>query len=180
MALNISFKSGKAQSEQAARYYQEAAGLLLDSLMPELDEFTYHMDRPLGSTIRLRVWCGQELRDDQLHGLFDRIISVNDAVQLLEDGTPGPHLVPDTLMEWLRVSPPEQDLFCELTVIDPFGIPEERPRLSLGIQHGRTILVSSDRLLFSWLDQDLFGMALAGHGSYLVEVLLGQELRIAS
>jgi hypothetical protein len=40
--------------------------------------------------------------------------------------------------------------------------------------------VSSDRLLFSWLDQDLFGMALAGHGSYLVEVLVDRELRIAS
>ncbi|MEZ4755441.1 MAG: hypothetical protein R2817_01295 [Flavobacteriales bacterium] len=180
MALNISFRSGKAQSEQAASYYQEAAGQVLDCLMPELEEFSYHMDRPLGSTIRLRVWCRQELREDQLHGLFDRIIGVNEAVQSLESGPVDHDMVPDTLAEWLRVNPPEQDLFCELTVIDPFGLPEERPRLSLGIQQGRTILVSSDRLLFSWLDQDLFGLALAGHGSYLVEVIVDHDLRIAS
>jgi hypothetical protein len=180
MALNITFRSGKAQSEQAALYYQEAAAQVLESLMPELEEFSYHMDRPLGSTIHLRVWCKAELREDELHALFDRIISVNEAVQVLEDGTLGPNMVHDTLMEWLHAMPPEQNMFCELTVVDPHGMPEERPRLSLGILQGRTILVSSDRLLYTWLDQDLFGLAISGHGSYLAEVLTGQQLRIAS
>jgi len=180
MALHISYKPGKAQSEQAARYFQESVGTLLDNMMSGLEEHTYVVDGRSGPSLRLRTWSRSELQEGRLHELFDRIVAVRSEVQALERGGIQQDQVHRTVFKWLEVSLHGEDLFVELTIVDPGSGAEERPALSLGLVQGRSVLVSSDRLLFSWLDQDIFGLAIADQGSYLFEVHEDRALRIAS
>ena len=181
MALSISYKPGKAQSEQAARYFQEAVTALLDSMMDGLEERTYRIDGHSGPSLKLRTWSRQELQDAQLHAMFDRIVAVRAEVQSLEQGPVTQDQVGRTISGWLENTLEGLDLFVELTLVHADQPADERPALSLGILRGRGVLVSSDNLLFTWLDQDIFGLAIAEQGSYLVEVQEeDRQLRIAS
>lgn len=181
MAISISYKPGKAQSEQAARYFQEAVTGLLDSMLEGLQEHTYRIDGQNGPSLKLRTWSRQELQDVQLHAMFDRIVAVRSEVQGLERGPLTQDMVGRTITGWLERTLEGMDLFVELTLVHPDQRSDERPALSLGVLRGRSVLVSSDNLLFTWLDQDIFGLAIAEHGSYLVEVQEEDlQLRIAS
>ena len=181
MAISISYKPGKAQSEQAARYFQEAVTGLLDAMLEGLQEHTYRIDGQNGPSLKLRTWSRQELQDAQLHAMFDRIVAVRSEVQGLEQGPLTQDMVGRTVSGWLERTLEGMDLFVELTLMHPDQRSEERPALSLGILRGRSVLVSSDNLLFTWLDQDIFGLAIAEQGSYLVEVQEeDRQLRIAS
>jgi hypothetical protein len=180
MALHVTYKPGKAQSEQAARYFQEAISALLDTMMQDMTEHTYRVDGRSGPSLKLRTWSREPLDDQQLHALFDRIVAVRSDVQRLEKGILTHGQVHHAISSWMEVAMEGEDLFVELTIVDPAEGTEEHPALSLGLVQGRSVLVSSDRLLFTWLDQDIFGLAIAGQGSYLFEVEEDRALRIAS
>lgn len=180
MALHVSYKPGKTQSEQAARYFQECVGMLLDTMMQGLEEHTYVVDGRTGPSLRLRTWSRSELQEVQLHALFDHIVALRSDVRSLEQGETQQDQVHRTVFSWLDAATGLEDIFVELTVVDPTRGEEERPDLSLGLIQGRSVMVSTDRLLFSWLEQDIFGLAIADHGSYLFEVQEDRALRIAS
>jgi hypothetical protein len=43
----------------------------------------------------------------------------------------------------------------------------------MGLYRGRAVLISTDTALFTWLQENVFGLSLAGRGSYLLELLDG-------
>ena len=61
MALRISFKPGKKQSQQAARYFHSAVGGLVEAMIDGLEERSYLISAPRGPSLRLRIWSVEVL-----------------------------------------------------------------------------------------------------------------------
>lgn len=170
MALRISFKPGQEQSRQAARYFQGAVGNLVESLIGGMEERDYRMGGDSGPALHLSVWSKVAPDDAMLHVLVDHILALRADTHALQEAPKDPQRVASTLASWLSPRLEGADLFVELTIEDPGGSAAEQPAFSLGLVRGRCVLVSTDTCLFSWLQEDVFGLTLAGHGSYLVEV----------
>lgn len=175
MALRISFKPGIKQSQQAARYFHGSVLGLVEAMIDGLEERTYRIGSPLGPSLLLRTWCDSHLEEEELHALFDWLLALRKDVHSLNAGPPDPDQVAQVLGNWLAVRMGGADLFVELTVADPVGDLKDHPEFAIGMVRGRSVMVSTDTLLFTWLEEEIFGLSVAGHGSYLVEVAAGNE-----
>ncbi|MBL7964570.1 MAG: hypothetical protein JNM31_12100 [Flavobacteriales bacterium] len=184
MALHISFKPGKRQSLQAARYYHETVGGLVEALIDGLEQKTYTIRAVEGPSIQLRTWCDHALEERELHELFDWLIALRTDIEGLQEGRMNKDHIAGLVGNWLAVRLGGGDLFVELAIVHPEEEENERTELALGIVRGRSVIVSTDALLFTWLAPDVFGLSLAGRGSYLLELADGKGgkvgMRLAS
>jgi hypothetical protein len=170
MALRISFKPGMKQSQQAARYFHDTVGNLVETMIDGLQERSYLIPAERGPSLGLRTWCADPLAEDELHELFEWMLAIRADIQSLRDEPGGPDQLSELVKNWLASRMGGADLFVELSIIHPDTGTVELPEFSLGLMRGRSVMISTDTLLFTWLEQDIFGLTMAGHGSYLLEL----------
>ncbi len=173
MSVRITFKPGIKQAQEAARYFHEAMNGLVEAMIDGLEEHSYLIRSSEGPSLRLRTWNTGELAQEQLHELFEWLIALrNDARDLLEE-PPDATLLKNKVATWLGVHLGGVDMLAELSIAPEGNEAESLPQFTLGLQRGRSVMISTDTLLFTWLEKDIFGLTLAGHGSYLCELEAG-------
>ncbi|MCB0790834.1 MAG: hypothetical protein H6595_11785 [Flavobacteriales bacterium] len=174
MALHISYKPGEQQSLQAARYFHEAVEGLVATMVEGLDRNEYTIPASEGAGLLLRIWSADALDDERLHDLFDRILAVRADLQKLRETPDDPQCVVPIATNWLAEHLGGADLYLELS-LELDGEAAPTPEFSMALMRGRSVMISTDTLFFSWLERDVFGLTLAGHGSYLLEVVEEQQ-----
>lgn len=181
MALHISYEPGEQQAHQAARYFRETVGSLVESIVDGLEERTFRILGDQEGSLRLRIWSAAAPSEEQLHALMDRILSVRADLHQLEERPRDAQDLAPLAANWLSPHLDGADLFAELSVTRVEGA-EPTPEFSMGLYRGRSVLLSTDTVLFTWLQENVFGLSVAGHGSYLLELVDGprQALRKAS
>ena len=170
MPLHISYKPGIKQSQVAARYFQGAVDGLVSNMIEGLGEHDYPIMAEQGSSLRLRVWCARPLLEHELSELFEWLLSLRADIQILHEDPENPQGIATMVASWLDARMGGADLFAELAILPPDGPEEGSIEFVLGMVRGRSVVVSTDKLMFTWLEEDIFGMAVAGLGSYLFEV----------
>ena len=175
MELQISFKSGDRQAQQAARYFNEAVGFLVDTMVEELEQQEFLISGNKDTTLRLRIWSRKSLTEDELHAILDRILIVRNDLVTLQEGPADPQRLAPLATDWLSGHFDGEDLFVELAIADPGSSEDPRPEFSMGLLRGRSVLISTDTVLFTWLQENVFGLTVSGHGSYLLELRDGPE-----
>jgi hypothetical protein len=76
---------------------------------------------------------------------------------------------------WLEYRLGGADLLAEISVVDRETGRVSDPEMMLGVVRGRSVMVSTPHLVFTWLEEDVFGLSVAGFGSYLLELLHGAD-----
>jgi len=175
MALRISFKPGKEQSQCAARYFHDTVGGLVDAMIDGLQERSYRIRSEQGPSLRLRVWSSTELGQEGLHELFEWLLALRADIFALQEEPSSPDHVAPLVANWLSPHLGGAQLFVELSIVRTPDLDEERLEFALGMVRGRCVMISTDTLLFTWLEEGVFGLTLAGHGSYLMEMVDGGE-----
>ncbi len=174
MALHITYKPGEQQSHEAARYFQEAVAPLVEQLVDGLEEREFRLLGGEAGSLRMRIWSSKAPNEDQLHTLMDRVLAVrNDLLQLQDRPRDAEGLAP-LATNWLSPHLEGADLFVELSILSAANN-ELVPEFSMGLYRGRAVLISTDNVLFTWLQENVFGLSVAGHGSYLLELVDGTE-----
>lgn len=178
--LRVTFEPGATQSQQAAQYFTGAVGALVDGWLDRMEERIYTIDAEEGVTVHLRIWSEAEFGAEELHHLFTWLLILREDADRLQEGVPHNERVARMVDNWLAVRHNGSGFFVEQWVERPEAPPAERPQLSLAVVGGRTEMFSTDNLLFTRLHDGFFGLTLAGHGSYLLEVVGKDGLRKAS
>ncbi|HRH70803.1 MAG TPA: hypothetical protein PLB89_14975 [Flavobacteriales bacterium] len=173
MAVRITFKPGMKQSQQAARYFHDTVGGLVEALLEGCEEHHFRITADHGAALQIRIWSATAPDQEVLHGLMDLLLGLRADLRTLQEDPGGQDRVAKLATDWLSVHLGGADLYAELAVEHPGPVPEERPEFALGLVHGRCAMISTDTVLFTWLDDSIFGLAVAGHGSYLVETVSG-------
>lgn len=170
MALHISYKPGEQQSLQAARYFQEVVESLVATMVEGLERNDYVIPAGEGAGLVLKIWTRAALDEEHLHELFDRILAVRTDLQKLREAPDDPECVVPIATNWLAEHLGGADLYLELS-LEQNGEAGPAPEFSMALMRGRSVMISTDTLFFSWLERNVFGLTLAGHGSYLMEVV---------
>jgi hypothetical protein len=142
----------------------------VESIVEGLEERTYQILGDQEGSLRLRVWCKAPPTEEQLHALMDRILAVRAELNLLEETPRDAEGLAPLAANWLSPHLEGADLFVELSITKAEGL-EPAPEFSMGLCRGRAVLLSTDRVLFTWLQENVFGLSVAGHGSYLLELV---------
>ncbi|MDQ3100160.1 MAG: hypothetical protein M3R08_02125 [Bacteroidota bacterium] len=171
MAIRISFKRGIRQSQQAALYFRGIVGGLVEAMLQGLEEHHYHISAFEGPSLHLRVWSSTSLEQEELHNLMELLMNLRSQIRGLQEKPLERNRVAQLVKGWLSDRMDGADLYVELAIEFVDGSIEERPEFTLAIVRGRCAMISTDGCLFSWLEDDIFGLTLAGHGSYLLEVI---------
>jgi hypothetical protein len=179
MALRISFKRGQKQSRQAAQYFSGIVHGLVQEIVDGLQEHTYQIPAPQGPSLQLQIWSAHDLQHAELHQVMELLMLLRGEVEALERDPDTAMDLNDLVRGWL-MQRMEGNLYVEVAVLDPVSGYPQLPEFSLAIVHGRCAMMSTDRFLFTWLDEDIFGLTLAGHGSYLLEVVPEQDVRTST
>lgn len=181
MAIRTSFKRGMKQSRQAADYFKGVVDGLVHEMVSGLEEHCYSITSIKGPSLRLHVWSSAVLAKKELHDLMELLMTLRTEVDALQEDRVAQDQLADLAAGWLSERLDGADLYVELTILDNLG---EHPEFTLALVHGRCAMFSTNNCLFSWLDEDVFGLTLAGHGSFLLEVVPDnshrQNLRRAS
>lgn len=135
-----------------------------------------------GPSLHLRIWSVEALQEPELHDLLDLLMVLRTEINELQEDHNDRDRVAQLAMDCLRERLGGADVYVEVAVQYPDTRIEDPPELTLAIVHGRCAMISTDGCLFSWLQDDIFGLTLAGYGSYLLEVVPSevQQLRQAS
>lgn len=175
--MHISYKPGVRQSQLAANYFQEAIEGVLESMIDGLGVHDHRIQADQGPCLNLRVWSAQPLLEHELNELFEWMLSLRADIHSLHEAPDDVDGVAAKVVDWLQVRLGGADLFVELSIVPGEETEDDGLEFVLGMVRGRSVVVSTDTLLFTWLDQDIFGLALAGNGSYLLEVAAEEERR---
>lgn len=175
MGLRISFKPGMRQSQHAARYFHETVEGLVEAMMEGLTEHAYLIHGEEGPALRLRVWSAKPLNEQGLHALFEWLLVLRADVDSMHAGPDGGEALAPVVTNWLSPHLDGAQLFAELSIAAPDPGLADRPEFALGMVRGRCVLLSTDTLMFSWLEGGMFGLSLAGRGSYLLELVEGED-----
>lgn len=185
MAVHITFKPGMKQSQQAARYFHDTVGGLVEALLAGCEEHRFRITAEQGTALHLRVWSATAPDPEALHNLMDLLLALRADMRILLEEPGGQDQVAQLATGWLSVHLDGADLYAELSIEHPGQDTEAPSEFTLGLVRGRCAMISTDTVLFTWLDDSIFGLTVAGHGSYLVEPvssgkILDQHWRRAS
>lgn len=174
MELRVSFEPGAAQSSQAASYFN---GVIASAVEPWLEHWvgrTYGMEVGEAPRLRWRIWSDEEWSPEELSTLFVWLLIIREDIDRLQRGSMEEEAIGRMVANWIAVRHDSRSFFLEETVLGPdVPVDQQEPDLVLGVLGGRTIMASTDELLFTRLGDGLHGIALAGHGSYLLEDVEG-------
>lgn len=173
MAFRISFRSGIRQSFQATKYFRSVADALTGALIPSMSPRQFVVGFPTGEMLPLRVWSITDRIDEHLDALLDRLSAVHRDIRALHQGGAHARDLQRMMRNWLDIHCEGETFFLEQfppsrsSSFDPEGSPD----LSIGVLGGHTVMVSSKTVMYVQLEDDVFGLSLARHGSYLLEKL---------
>lgn len=182
--MRISYKSGAMQSLQAASYFNDAVGTMVEGWLERTEERLYAIDTEEGGEVQLRIWSSMDIGAEDLHRLMVWLTIVQEDLERAHEIGSEAGRLEQLVKNWLAVRHDAADLFIEQATLKP-GATVALAQLSMLILGGRTVMVSSDSLMFTRLHEGVFGLTLAGRGSYLLEDVhtgnMGEEgLRRAS
>lgn len=173
MAFRISFRSGIKQSLQATRYFRSVADGLTVALIPAMRPRQYMVGFPSGEILPLRVWSIADRFDGHLDALLDWLSTLHRDIRALHRGGTRTRELQRMVRNWLDIHCEGETFFLEQfppsrsSSFDPDGSPD----LSIGVLGGHTVMVSSNTVMYVRLEDDVYGLSLARHGSYLLEKL---------
>lgn len=170
MSIRISFKRGIKQSQQAAQYFRSVVGGLVESMLDGMEEHRYHIAAVKGPSLELRIWSVNALDQEDLHALIELLMTLHAQTQDLRQDPGGRQRVRELAEGWLHKRMGGADLYVEVAITEPDSEMRSRSEFTLAIVHGRCAMISTDHCLFTWLQEDIFGLTVAGHGSYLLEM----------
>ncbi len=171
MAVRITFKPGMKQSQQAARYFHDTVGGLVEALLDGCQEHHFRITAEQDTALQLRIWSATAPDQEELHGLMDLLLLLRADMRTLLEEQGGQAKVAQLATNWLSVHLGGADLYAELSIEASGTDADTRTEFALGLVHGRCAMISTDTTLFTWLDEGIFGLTVAGRGSYLVETL---------
>jgi hypothetical protein len=168
----IHHQPGSAQFHQAMAYFRSLIGDTLDSRGPSLECGQYMLTIDEKSDVPVRVW---HPRDAATMGLLaEGFILARDiatAVRRIVRDRERPGSLSADLDELPHHSGGQRPtFFFELLEPRHAFSPKERSRLFFGVIEGELGFVDSRRLRLVRLQQGLYGMAVRGSGSYLIEM----------
>ncbi len=134
-----------------------------------MEERLYEVGTEDGFTIQLRIWSVSEFSAGELHELFVWLTIIREDIARLHDATWSDDRLPRLVANWLAVRHGGGGFFVEQSVVAPGEEAADGPDLAMGVMEGRTVMVSTDSLMFIRLQAGLCGLTVAGRGSYLVE-----------
>ncbi len=177
MVMHVTFKAGEQQAYEAARYFREAVEPVVALLIEGFGRTDQRLVGEHGAALVLRTWSAAPLAEEEWHDLIEQLLELREDLLHLHEINARPDALAPIAANWLSEHLHGRDLYVELAVDEALPNDNENPPiLSLGMLRGRAVLLSSDTALFIWLQQDLFGLTVAGQGSYLLEIG-GERLR---
>jgi len=171
MALNVSFKPGMKQSLLAARYFNTTAEEAMDGLIASATPRQYLISVQDGTSLRVRIWSEIGLEEEQMGELLDWLRGVQGDIRTIQSGSTNAHDHASVVEKWVAERHGIADLFLEQLDPTTSSKADMEPDLSLGVLGGRTVMISTNTLMFSRLQEGVFGLSIAQRGSYLIEQL---------
>lgn len=161
MALHYDLRTGIRQAQLANRYLRSVAAEKTDALLPEMNSMQYLVKDPSNRDLSLRLWTFPGTKDP-LDDLLPWLIKVKRTVDEFDYDVPA----------WLPgiLACEGTDLTCFVEVLENHKAftKDEKSMLSVGLQAGRTVLLSSPRSILVELEPGLIGMAVHYVGSWLI------------
>ena len=168
MAFGVSFKAGVEQSLQAARYFTSSAEEAMDAVINRLAPRQYLIALQDGASLRLRIWSGAELAEEELQEVIEWLRDVHKDLVVLDGEARDESRLAGIVQNWLLPRHGGQNFFLEQLDPSTAEATETIPELSLGVLGGRTVMVSTDTLMFTQLREEVYGLSIARQGSYLI------------
>lgn len=168
MSLSISFKPGQRQSFAAARYFNGAAEEALHESIIQLKPRQYHLELPLGRSMRLRIWSAEQFDEDRAGRVLQWLQGLHQDIDTLSDRAQRDELLGDIIRGWSAANHDGLTFLLEHWGDAPSA--KEDPLLTVGVLGGRMVMLSTDALMFAQLHDGLCGLSLARYGSYLIEI----------
>ncbi len=167
MALHLTFKVGKRQSFQAVRYFSQVASDMVAEFSPGMrtQRFVIQGEREMP----LRIWSIAGLMEEHVLALLPWIRQVGKDIRRLENITTSMDQVQEIVEDWAAARQGATSLFIEQLNPAHAFTSDENLDLTLGILGGETVLISAPRTMYVKQEFGLYGLAVAGQGSYLVE-----------
>lgn len=169
MSLSIDFRPGRRQSFTAASYFRSVAGTSVGALIEDLPERRYLVGVDGPDHIALRIWSRSPVMEEAPEELLERLRNLFRDLVRLSRASDDVALVQDLVKDWTGPQDGLKTYFLEHTEENEPARTEEPPDLSLGVVGGRITLLSTTNVMFVQLQPDMFGLAVAGVGSYLIE-----------
>ncbi|MBK7100664.1 MAG: hypothetical protein IPH63_02505 [Flavobacteriales bacterium] len=168
MALNVKFKPGTKQSLIAANYFNGSAEEAVTGVIAGLAPRQYRIVLQDDASIDLRIRSENEFEPDELHGLIEWLRELHQDIRVLNEPVLDQSDFERVALNWLAKRDTMLTFFLEQLADDPEDTGLE-PNLSLGVLGGRTIMISTDTVMFTQLAPGVHGLSIAQRGSYLLE-----------
>lgn len=166
MDVDLRFRSGARHAIEASRYFRSLAEQVVDDLLPDETARQVLMSCSGAPNIPMRVWSRSERLDELVCDMLPFLLDVLDRTTALRTGQRNDALVKDLAHS---LSAPLADggtIFLEL--LGPQGpfTPSEEVILVLMVLQGEVHFVSAPGVIYAELEPRLYGLAIAGVGSY--------------
>ena len=164
MAITCNFKPGEEQALEAHAYFTEVAGEWVDRTLEEMVPRQLMVEESSRPTMYMRIWSRLNCQGQaQVLSQWLRVVQRRAKVLARHHVDPMIHL--PTLMDC-----PVEGANCLVEVLGgtPFT-PAEKNLLTVGLRNGRTVLVSSPKMILVELEDGLLGLAVYKRGSWLIE-----------
>jgi hypothetical protein len=172
MALQIDLQKGAKQSHEASRYFNRLADELVKSFIRPMTPRQYNITNGGHESVYLRIWSVDPWLDEGnkeealgwLGSIMTDVANIGRAPANMDQV--------HTMMErWLTPRPGTENFFIEQLNEDFTS--DDVPQLSIGVLGGHLSVLSAPSVMYMALEPDLYGLAVAGFGSYLVQELHG-------
>jgi hypothetical protein len=168
MGTKVTFKSGWQQAAEAAQYFNGLAAELVRGIVEQSIPRLYLIGETGQRQLTILLW----VQDHDSHDLPDLVPLIRalhtDVIRLARTNV-DESLVLDLIKAILCLRMNDRRCFLELFASPRAFMSGRDPQLSLAVEGGRITLVSGAKLLFVQQTDELFGMTIGDHGSYLVE-----------
>ncbi len=169
MELRANFEPGAMQSLQAASYFDEVVASAVEPCVSTWPGRSYTMDLIPGEALQWSIWSAEEWSETELSELFVWVLILREDMERLQSDLLPEHTVAGMVGNWLALRHAGRSFYMEGSVVEDGVLRMDGPEMSLGVWKGRTEMLSTNGVLYTHLYDELFGLALAGRGSYLLE-----------
>ena len=166
MAIQIYFKAGAKQARLAADYYQEVIrGFVadhVDHLKPEHFLVVQEGQRDTA----LRIWSPFGTEGSTVADHTQLLQSTSTCFKRLRRGHGSITEVTDV---WQQLKEEVLKDGKQVVLLERLVLRSERVTQVAGVRGGDLVFVNGPGYVFTWLGDGLYGLALEGRGSYLIE-----------
>jgi hypothetical protein len=176
VAINIYFKPGAKQARLAADYYQEVIRSFVAEHVDHLRPEHFLVVQEGQKDTALRIWSPFGIEGSAVADHTQLLQSTSDCFRRLRRGHGSITEVTDV---WQQL---REDLLKDgrqVVLLERLVLRTERVTQVAGVRGDDLVFVNGPGYVFTQLDDGLFGLALEGRGSYLIERPdddLGQEV----